>query len=61
MKRYKFMKARLHSWRIIPSVVAGALAPVPSRTKGAELEMVGAGEPLAGSTSDGHRPCQGAA
>lgn len=54
------MKAQLHSWCIILSVVTGALAPVPSRTKGAELEMVGAGEPFAGSTSHGHRPCQGA-
>lgn len=60
MKRYKFMKAELHSWCIILSVVTGALAPVPSRTKGVELEMVGAGEPLAGSTAYGHRPCQGA-
>ena len=54
------MKAQLHSWCIILPVVTGALAPVPSRTKGAELEMVGAGEPFAGSTSHGHRPCQGA-
>lgn len=36
------MKGQPHSWCIILSVVTDALAPAPGRTKGAELDKVGA-------------------
>lgn len=59
MKRYVFRKARLHSWCIILYPAIGTQTPIPTRTKGLELEMVGATDSLVGSTFYGPKAMSG--